>query len=483
MASSDLLMDLIKTELMDIAGSGDVSVSEVDRYAYSTDVYWVPRMWLDRLQRPSLPDFVVHPESAAEVSKILKVANRFRLPVIPYGGGSGSQGGTVPLLGGITLDLKKMNRIIRIDEKSLTVTAQAGINGQVLEWELNRHNLTLAHYPASEYGATLGGYIAARGSGTLSTKYGKAEDMVMSLEVVLPQGEIIRSLPIPSHSCGPDVRQHFIGSEGTMGVITEVTMRLDPVPEERRFRSYLFSDLATGLEAGRRIMTQRYHPCTIRLYDPPSTQKFIKRVLGIDVDGSFMVTGTDGSKALVDLEEAGIHEICQSLGGKDLGRQAGETWWKQRYDFYYPPFTPDLPELFGTIESTTTYDKILPAVRRQEEGDRRRIPGVGGHVHRSFLPLVSLGRDGLRPFLHQAPPQDAHEALQLHNMIWADAARASLASGGVLNDHHGIGFEIGLAAARAVWIGLASPGRYQENVGSQRDHESGKTRIWFSGVR
>ena len=155
MAANDLLMGLIRTELMDIAGSEDVSVSEVDKYAYSTDVYWVPRMWLDRLQRPTLPDFIVHPESAAEVSRILKVANRFRLPVIPYGGGSGSQGGTVPLFGGIMLDLKKMNKIIRIDEKSLTVTAQAGINGQVLEWELNRHGLTLAHYPASEYGATL----------------------------------------------------------------------------------------------------------------------------------------------------------------------------------------------------------------------------------------------------------------------------------------------------------------------------------------
>ncbi|MFZ4439207.1 MAG: FAD-binding oxidoreductase [Syntrophales bacterium] len=443
MASKDLLMDLIKTELMDITGSEDVSVSYVDRYAYSTDVYWVPRMWLDRLQRPSLPDFVVHPESAAEISRILKVANRFRLPVIPYGGGTGSQGGTVPLFGGIMLDLKKMNRIIRIDEKSLTVTAQAGINGQVLEWELNQRGLTLAHYPASEYGATLGGYIAARGSGTLSTKYGKAEDMVMSLEAVLPLGEIIRSLPIPSHSCGPDVRHHFVGSEGTMGVITEVTMRLDPVPEERRFRSYLFSDLSTGLEAGRRIMTQRYHPCTIRLYDPPSTQKFIKRVLGIDVDGSFMVTGTDGSKALVDLEEAGIDDICRSLGGRDLGRQAGEIWWKQRYDFYYPPFTPDLPELFGTVESTTTYDKILPLYEAKkkaiEEGYREWGATYTGHFSHWF-PWGVMVYDR---FYIKHPPQDAHEALQLHNMIWADAARASLAGGGVLNDHHGIGFKLG----------------------------------------
>ena len=443
MAANDFLKDLIHCEIMDIVGGGDVSVSEVDRYAYSTDYYWIPRMWLDRLQQPCLPDFVVHPESAAEITRLLKVANRFRLPVVPYGGGTGSQGGTIPLIGGIVLDLKKMNRIVEINEKSLTVTAQTGINGQELEWELNRHGLTLAHYPASEYGATLGGYIAARGSGTLSTKYGKAEDMVMSLEVVLPQGEVIRSLPIPNHSCGPDVSHHFVGSEGTLGVITEATMRLDPIPEERRFRSYLFADLATGLEAGRRIMTHRYRPCTIRLYDPPSTQKFIKRVLGLNVEGSFMVTGVDGSKALVDLEEAGIREICESLGGRDLGSEAGETWWKQRYDFYYPPHSPDLPELFGTIESTTTFDKILPLYEAKkkaiEEGYKEWGATYTGHFSHWF-PWGVMVYDR---FYIKRPPQDPHEAMQLHNMIWADAARASLASGGVLNDHHGIGLKLG----------------------------------------
>lgn len=443
MPSSTLIKALAQSELRDIVGPDDLSVSEPDRYAYSTDVYWIPRMWLDRLQPPCLPDFIVQPESADEVSRILKVANRFRIPVIPYGGGTGSQGGTVPLYGGIVLDLKKMDRIIRLDEESLTVTAQAGINGQTLEWELNRHGLTLAHYPASEYGATLGGYVAARGSGTLSTKYGKAEDMVVSLEAVLPQGSVIRSLPVPSHACGPDILHNFIGSEGTLGVITELTMRLDPLPEERRFRSYLFRDLATGLRAGRRIMTKRYRPCTIRLYDHPSTQKFIKRVLGIEVEGAFMVVGVDGSKELVDLEEAGIHRIYTELGAKDLGRKAGETWWKQRYDFYYPPFTPDLPQLFGTVESTTTYDKILPLYHAKkkavEEGYREWGATYTGHFSHWF-PWGVMVYDR---FYINRPPRDPSEALQLHNMIWADAARASLASGGVLNDHHGIGFKLG----------------------------------------
>jgi alkyldihydroxyacetonephosphate synthase len=169
-----------------------------------------------------------------------------------------------------------LDKIIRIDEQSMTVTAQAGINGQHLEWAINKHGLTLAHYPASQYGATLGGYVAARGSGTLSTKYGKAEDMVLRLEVVLASGEQIRTLPVPNHACGPSLLQLFVGSEGTLGIITEVTMRLDPIPEERRWRAYLFKDLRKGLEAGRRMMTRRIHPCVIRLYDENSTRRVVR---------------------------------------------------------------------------------------------------------------------------------------------------------------------------------------------------------------
>ncbi|MCK7504834.1 MAG: FAD-binding oxidoreductase [Desulfobacterales bacterium] len=118
------------------------------------------------------------------------------------------------------MDLKKMNRIISIDEQSLLLTAEAGINGFRLEQEVNRKGLTLAHYPASVYGATLGGYVAARGAGTLSAKYGKAEDLVVKLEAVLPTGEIISTLPVPKHACGPSLLQLLVGSEGTLGVIT-----------------------------------------------------------------------------------------------------------------------------------------------------------------------------------------------------------------------------------------------------------------------
>ena len=212
--TNTLLDSIIKNELIDIVGDDDVTVREAERIAYGTDYYLVPQIWMDRGKLPSIPDWIVFPESADEVSRILKLAARHRVPVIPYGGGTGSQGGAVPLYGGIVIDLKKMDKIIQIDEQSMTVTAQAGINGQRLEWAINKHGLTLAHYPASEYGATLGGYVAARGR--TFDEYGKAEDMVLSLEAVLPSGEKISTLPVPNHACGPEPAPDLCGIRGTL---------------------------------------------------------------------------------------------------------------------------------------------------------------------------------------------------------------------------------------------------------------------------
>ena len=441
--SENLLLSIIKNELLDIVGYEDVTVREAELLAYSMDFYLVPQLWIDRHQPLQKPDFIVYPESAAEVARIHKLAARHGIAVIPYGGGTGSQGGVVPLYGGIIIDMKKMDQIVKIDEASLTVTAQPGINGQHLEWALNKKGFTLAHYPASEYGATLGGYVAARGSGTLSTKYGKAEDMVVSMEVVLASGEIIRTLPVPNHACGPGLLQLFVGSEGTLGTITEITMRLDPIPAVRRFNSYIFEDVRQGLEAGRRIMTQRLHPCVIRLYDSSSSERVVKRVLDLDVKGAFMVVGSDGDQRFVDLEMEIIHEICTELKGKELGPEPGVHWWKHRYDFYFPPHSLMLPEMFGTVETTSTYDKIYNIFKAKQQVITEDFKEWGTDYMAHFSHWFPWGVMVYDRFLIAKPPQDPQEALQLHTQIWGKAARASLEHGGVLNDHHGIGFKLG----------------------------------------
>ena len=145
------------------------------------------------------------------------------------------------------MDLKKMNKIVEINPESMTYTAECGIIHQVLEWELNRCGYSTMHLPASTSCATLGGYLAHRGSGVASSKYGKIEDLIVTMEVVLPDGTVINTPPVPRHAAGPDLNQLFIGSEGTLGIITKATMKMFPLPEKRVFRAFIFKDLSSAI--------------------------------------------------------------------------------------------------------------------------------------------------------------------------------------------------------------------------------------------
>ena len=443
MATRGYPFDMILSELADVVGDEFVSTRATDLLVYSTDWSWMPQMWLDRGQAPVAPDVVIHPGSPDEVSRILKIANVYRLPVVPWGGGSGTQGGAAPIFGGIVLDLKRLDRIFEIDERSLTVRAQAGIIGTQLEWALNEKGLTLPHYPASANAATLGGYLAARGSGVISTKYGKAEDLVLSIEAVMPNGTIIRTPPVRSHASGPGLLNFLVGSEGTLGVITEATMQIEHQPETRLFRAVLFDDLTRALEAGRRIMTARLEPMVLRLYDPNSTATLVKRVLNLDVQGAYLILGFDGYAEIAAAQEQRALAICTELGARDLGRAPGEEWWEHRYDFYYPPLSLSLPKMYGTIETVCTFANIEKVYYAKKAAIEDNFAAWNVRYIAHFSHWFPWGVMVYDRFIIDEPPQDPHEALRLHNRIWTTAARTSLANGGMLNEHHGIGLKLG----------------------------------------
>jgi len=161
---------MVRSELAWALGEENISSDDSERLGHSIDYYWIPEMWHDRGKTPPAPDFIVHPGSAGEVASILQIANKYKIPVIPWGGGSGSQGGALPIYGGIALDTKRMNKVLNSDVKSLTVTAETGINTQHLEWEVEKAGYSTMHLPASIACATLGGFLAHRGTGVLSTK-------------------------------------------------------------------------------------------------------------------------------------------------------------------------------------------------------------------------------------------------------------------------------------------------------------------------
>lgn len=434
---------MILDELADAVGGYDnVSMEMSDRATYGVDYFWLSRMWQDRGEVPPMPDWIVRPGATEEVSKILKIANYYKIPVHTWGGGSGSQGGALPMSGGILMDMKRMCKLIEIDEISRTITAEAGMIFQQLEWYANEKGYSCQHIPSCLTCGTIGGALAHRGIGIMSGKYGKIDDQCLSMEVVLPNGDIINTLPVPKHAAGPDLNQIFIGSEGTLGVITKATFKLFEQPEERRFHAFLFPDKNSGYMAGRDIM-QKVKPSILRFYDEAETTSIIKKIIGFEKKGCFMNLAVEGIKRIVDIEMEIILEIAEKWGAEDLGSDYGEKWFKNRITFFYPGHIMDIPQMFGTMDTVATYanvEKIYLAMKKaiyDKYGDKVRYISHSSHWY-------EWGCMNYTRFIVDPPnvPQDPEEARRLHNEIWNIGVRAAMANGGVINDHHGIGLKL-----------------------------------------
>ena len=181
--------------LSEIVGTEWVSTEEADLVAYSKDYQLITNRWIMEGTIPGLPHVIVWPENETQISQILKLANKQKIPVIPYGEGSGVVGAAIPVYGGIMVDMKRMTKIIEVNKQDLTVTVQSGANGKWLERELAKKGFLIGHVPQSFHTSTVGGWIAHRAAGQFSTKYGKIEDIVLSMRVVLPDGNIAFGQP------------------------------------------------------------------------------------------------------------------------------------------------------------------------------------------------------------------------------------------------------------------------------------------------
>ena len=430
-ATSELVREL-ETAL----AHGAVSTEGLDGYA--ADTYWKAIAAHAAGTPLGLPDVVVRPSTDEDVAAAVEVANRLRIPIVPWGGGSGSQGGAVPSFGGIVLDLTRLDRIVEVDEDSLTVTAEAGVNGLRLERELNERGLMLPHYPASVDLATVGGYVAARGSGVLSTRYGKIEDLLLALRVVLPTGEVIDTVPVPRHAVGPELTQLFVGSEGTLGVITRATLQLVPLPAKRRFEAASFADVSVGIAAVREAIARGLRPSVVRLYDEVATRQTLSPVVGEQLDGATAVFAFAGEPGVADAEAEAMLELARRADARILDGRLGETWWQRRYEFYKPPHHPTLPSIWGTIEAVATYARIEDVLHAVREAMRPyEADGLTLRAHLShWYPW------GTMIYGRFVVPDGGPDALALHDRIWEDGVRAILRAGGVMNDHHGVGMKL-----------------------------------------
>lgn len=430
--------EFIRLELEDIVGRENVSTNMGDKLAYATDYFWVPRMIIDRGGQPALPDCIVRPASAEEVSKVLKIANYYKIPVQTWGGGSGSQGGALPMAGGILLDVKRMDKLIDINTESGYITCETGMIFQTLEWYANERGYSVMHLPSCLTCCTVGGALAHNGIGILSTKYGKIDDQVLSVEVVLPNGDIINTLPVPKHSSGPNLLNLFVGSEGCLGIMTKARFKITKLPEVRRHHAFLFNDMSTGYNACREIV-QTVKPSIMRLFDEAETVSIIKQVIGFEKKGSFLNLTVEGKEKIVAAEEEYIMEIADKYGAQYLGSEYGEKWFDNRITFFYPGITLNNPKMFGTLDTTATYDNIQNVYWAMKKAIEA-YPGVKFISHSSHW--YEWGCMNYSRFIIENPPEDTEEAIRLHNSIWNDGIRAAIANGGVINDHHGVGLKL-----------------------------------------
>ena len=379
------------------------------------------------------PLCVVHPGSVEQVSILLQYANQERVPVVPFGAGSGVCGGVLPQPEAIVIDLRRMNRIVELNETALLVRVQAGMMGHTFEAALNDKGYSMGHFPQSIELSTVGGWVATRAAGQYSTRYGCIEDIVLALEVVLPDGQVVRTRVGPRAATGPDIRQLFLGSEGTLGVVTELTARIFPRPESSVGQTYSFTTMRDGLEAIRRIMRAGWRPPVVRLYDGTEAARlFTTASTG---DNSLLLLICEGPSALTAAESAACASICSASGGTPVGDGPVQQWLAERN--HVPGFEPFLQRgyVLDTIEVATTWDHIddlygsVIAALQTVEG----IVVASGHSSHSYAQGTNIY------FTFVARPADPARAEATYLACWEQAMEATLRCDATIAHHHGIG--------------------------------------------
>lgn len=262
-------------------------------------------------------DLVVKPDNTHQVSEIIKLASKHMIPIVPYGGGTGVMGAVVPLRSGIIMDLGTMDRVLQVDHLSRTVTVQAGALLKTLATTLDGHGLLLGHDPWSVPIATVGGAISTNGVGYRAAKVGPMGSQVVALEVVLPSGFILTTRRVSKYSIGPNLNQLFIGSEGTLGIITEATLRVLGQPEERVFSTFRFPTFELGFESVNTMFEIGLRPSVVDLTE--------------DFEGVHLYMVFEGYREQVEAQRRRSSIICTSNHGKDLGPTEAIIYWDTRY--------------------------------------------------------------------------------------------------------------------------------------------------------
>lgn len=390
----------------------------------------------------SVPDAVVRPASHDEVRACLEVAVRQGIAVIPFGGGTSVVGALDPERGEhrgvISLDLRRLSGLIRIDQISQEAVLAAGTTGPDAERLLAAHGFELGHYPQSFQYATIGGFAAARSSGQNSAGYGRFETMVTGLRVATPSGDLDLGRA-PGTAAGPDLVRVFLGSEGIFGVITEVRVRVHPQPQERVFEAWTFPDFESGVEGLRQVAQHSSGPTVIRLSDESETAVSLAQVGKIGrllTRGASAITVYEGED--IAARRARTSALLAAAGGISSGEGPAEDWRTGRFDGpYLRDSLLDAGVFCETLETATTWSNLLTLRAAVEDALRAGFAEADAksylmchvsHVYPTGASLYFTVLAGVRT-----------DALSVWEKVKGQATDAIVATGGTISHHHAVG--------------------------------------------
>ena len=411
-------------EIINIVGKDGVVEDKETRICYSYDATNIRH----------LPDAVVFPRTPQQISAILKLANEHRFPVVPRGAGTGFTGGTIPVEGGVVLVLTKMNKILKIDQENLLAVVEPGVVTYDLQQEVEKVGLFYPPDPASLKSSTLGGNVAECAGGPRAVKYGVTKDYVLGLEAVLPTGEIISvGVQTVKSVVGYDLTKLLVGSEGTLGVITKIILRLLPLPKAKRTMLAIFPAIESAATSVSQIISSRIIPTTLEFMDN-ATIRCVEDYLhmGLPVDaGALLIIEVDGAPEALTGEIEEIQRICRGNQALEFkvakDKQEGEELWKARRAVSAAVVKLNPTKINEDV--TVPRSKVAEILRRVEGISKKHgliIVNFGhagdGNIHVNVL--IDKRKPGEQEKAHAAVKEIFQTALEL---------------GGTLSGEHGIG--------------------------------------------
>jgi alkyldihydroxyacetonephosphate synthase len=451
------------TRLTGIFGADNVHVDGPSRFLHSFGKGYLDLIRAWRGAQPGLPDVVVCATSESQIIQLFAESRNWNFVVIPHGGATSVVGGVnSPAKDGrvaVCVDFAFMNRVLSLDESSFLAEVQPGCLGPEIERTVNSVGLTLGHFPQSFEFSSVGGWVATRGAGYQSTRYGKIEEMVESVRLITPQGPI-ETPRVPASAAGPDLQQILVGSEGTIGLITGVTLRLRKAPATKSYVGVVFRNFDDGVEAVHTMIQNEIIPNVIRLSNPNETElsiivtrrnnaplvekigmQILKRRGYFGENGALMILGFEGPPERVRFDRKLALASCKSFGGLSLGARPGGTWYKERFELpYLREELMKMGVLVDTLETATTWNRLSALHSRimkafNEAFEQLHVSGIAmahiSHVYRTGASLY---------FTFMAQEIMGREEEEWH-LIKEKVTNVIVAAGASLSHHHGIGVE------------------------------------------